>query len=79
VLAHSHLNNALSDTDGGLDDFSSNHVAGSNFLFADGSVQFLRSIAGDNGDGSYSTDSIAFQALGTRANGDIPLSPGFSY
>ena len=28
VLAHSHLNNATTDTDGGLDDFSSNHPGG---------------------------------------------------
>jgi prepilin-type N-terminal cleavage/methylation domain-containing protein/prepilin-type processing-associated H-X9-DG protein len=71
VLSHSHLNNAATDTDGGLDDFSSRHTLGSNFLFADGSVHFIRSIPGDNADGSYTADSIAFQALGTRANGDM--------
>jgi prepilin-type N-terminal cleavage/methylation domain-containing protein/prepilin-type processing-associated H-X9-DG protein len=73
VLAHSHLNNATSDTDGGLDDFSSRHTGGSNFVFADGSVHSIRSIAGDNADGSYTRDGLAFQALGTRANGDITL------
>jgi prepilin-type N-terminal cleavage/methylation domain-containing protein len=70
VLAHSHLNNALTDTDGGLDDFSSRHVDGSNFVFGDGSIHFLRSIPGDNPDGSYTPDSLSFQALGTRAGGE---------
>jgi prepilin-type N-terminal cleavage/methylation domain-containing protein/prepilin-type processing-associated H-X9-DG protein len=69
VEAHSHLNNALTDTDGGLDDFSSRHPGGSNFVFADGSVHFLRSISGDTATG-YTPDSLIFQALGTRANND---------
>jgi prepilin-type N-terminal cleavage/methylation domain-containing protein len=69
VLAHSHLNNAQTDSDGGLDDFSSNHVGGALFVFADGSVHFIRSIPGDTPAG-YSADSLAFQALGTRADGD---------
>ncbi len=71
VQAHSHLNNATSDTDGGLDDFSSRHPGGSSFLFADGSVRFLRSIPGDNADGSYTPEGLVFQALGTRANGEV--------
>jgi prepilin-type processing-associated H-X9-DG protein/prepilin-type N-terminal cleavage/methylation domain-containing protein len=71
VLAHSHLNNSTTDTDGGLDDFSSRHAGGSNFLFADGHVAFLRSIPGDLPGGAYTPDSLAFQALGTRANGEI--------
>jgi len=71
VLSHSHLNNATTDTDGGLDDFSSNHVGGSNFLFGDGSVHFIRSIPGDTPTG-YTADCLAFQALGTRANNDVP-------
>jgi prepilin-type N-terminal cleavage/methylation domain-containing protein/prepilin-type processing-associated H-X9-DG protein len=70
VLAHSHLNNAATDTDGGLDDFSSNHLAGSNFLFADGSVHLIHSIPGDALTG-FTADSVAFQALGTRANGEL--------
>jgi prepilin-type N-terminal cleavage/methylation domain-containing protein/prepilin-type processing-associated H-X9-DG protein len=72
VLAHAHLNNALRDPDGsaGMDDFSSRHFAGSNFVFADGSVHFLRSVAGDNADGSYTNDGLIFQALATRANGE---------
>jgi prepilin-type N-terminal cleavage/methylation domain-containing protein/prepilin-type processing-associated H-X9-DG protein len=76
VLSHSHLNNAATDTDGGLDDFSSKHIGGSNFLFADGSVHFIRSIPGDTVRG-YTADSLAFQALGTRAGND--LSDGLDY
>jgi prepilin-type N-terminal cleavage/methylation domain-containing protein/prepilin-type processing-associated H-X9-DG protein len=71
VLAHGHLNNATTDTDGGLDDFSSRHNGGSNFLFADGHVSFLRSISGDLPGGGYSADSLALQALCTRANGEV--------
>jgi len=69
--AHGHLNNAVFDEDGGLDDFSSLHPGGSNFLFADGSVRFLRSIPGDLPDGGYAPDSLILQALCTRANGEI--------
>ena len=68
---HTHLNNALTDTDGGLDDPSSRHSGGSNFAFADGSVRFLRSVPGDNADGSYTTDGLVLQAMGTRANGEV--------
>jgi prepilin-type N-terminal cleavage/methylation domain-containing protein/prepilin-type processing-associated H-X9-DG protein len=69
VLAHSHLNNALTDTDGGLDDFSSRHIGGSNFLFADGSVRFVRSVPGDR-PGGYTPDSLILQAMGTRNGGE---------
>jgi prepilin-type processing-associated H-X9-DG protein/prepilin-type N-terminal cleavage/methylation domain-containing protein len=73
VQAHAHLNNALLDPDGsaGMDDFGSRHPGGANFLFADGSVHFLRSVPADNPDGSYTPDGVIFQALGTRANGEV--------
>jgi prepilin-type N-terminal cleavage/methylation domain-containing protein/prepilin-type processing-associated H-X9-DG protein len=73
VQAHAHMNNALIDSDGsaGMDDFSSKHTGGSNFVFADGSVHFLRSVSSDNPDGSYTPDGLIFQALGTRANGEV--------
>jgi prepilin-type processing-associated H-X9-DG protein len=72
VLAHAHLNNARNDPDGsaGMDDFASNHPGGSNFLFADGSVHFIRSVPSDNPDGSYTTDGLVFQALATRGGHD---------
>jgi prepilin-type processing-associated H-X9-DG protein len=68
--------------DGGLDDPSSFHPGGANILFADGSVHFLRSIpanAGVNPDGStrYSPASIVFQALGTRAGGEVVSSDAY--
>ena len=73
ILAHSHLNNALFDADGsaGMDDFSSRHQGGANFVFADGSVHFLRSVPSDNPDGSYTPDGVIFTALGTRAGGEV--------
>jgi prepilin-type N-terminal cleavage/methylation domain-containing protein/prepilin-type processing-associated H-X9-DG protein len=70
VQAHSHLNNATADTDGGLDDFSSRHPGGSNFVFADGSIHFIRDVPHDLPDGGYTRESLIFQALGTRANGE---------
>ena len=71
VLAHAHLNNATADTDAGLDDFSSRHSGGSNLLFADGHVSFIRSVSADQADGSYTADSRALQGLGTRANNEV--------
>ncbi|HWB10446.1 MAG TPA: DUF1559 domain-containing protein [Pirellulales bacterium] len=70
TLAHAHLNNAVFDgNDGaGLDDFSSMHPAGSNFVFADGSVHFIRTIEADGPNG-YTSEGSIFQRLGTRADG----------
>ncbi len=65
VLAHNNWVNIRTDSDGGLDDFSSNHPGGVNLLFADGSVHFVASITGE---GQLHAD---FQALGTRAGGEI--------
>jgi prepilin-type N-terminal cleavage/methylation domain-containing protein/prepilin-type processing-associated H-X9-DG protein len=47
VQVHAHLINPDHDTDGGLDDFSSRHSGGVNVVFADGSVHFIRNVAGD--------------------------------
>jgi prepilin-type processing-associated H-X9-DG protein len=47
------------------------HPGGTNALLGDGSVRFLRSIPGDNPDGSFTPESLAFQALGTRARGEV--------
>ncbi len=71
VLAHCHLNNTLNDFDGGLDDFSSKHIGGSNILFGDGAVHFIRSVPSDNPDGSYSPDSLILQGMGTRSGGEV--------
>jgi prepilin-type N-terminal cleavage/methylation domain-containing protein/prepilin-type processing-associated H-X9-DG protein len=67
VLAHAHLNNAETDLDGGLDDFSSNHAGGGNFLFADGAARFIKSVPGDDASGEFTLDGLVFQAMGTRA------------
>ncbi len=77
VQAHCHLINAGTDTDGGLDDFSSLHPAGANFLFADGSVHFLSSIKSDDGalpGSDYSPQGLLFMAYGSRAGGE-PAEP----
>ncbi|MHB1559467.1 MAG: DUF1559 family PulG-like putative transporter [Isosphaeraceae bacterium] len=76
VQAHCHLINTNSDPDGGLDDTSSMHPAGANFLFGDGSVHFLKNILGDGGirpDGSpiYTQSEVVFQAMATRAGGEV--------
>ncbi len=76
VQAHCHLINTNSDPDGGLDDCSSLHPGGANFLFADGSVHFLKNILGDAGtrpDNTpiYTPSGVVFQALATRAGSEI--------
>jgi prepilin-type N-terminal cleavage/methylation domain-containing protein/prepilin-type processing-associated H-X9-DG protein len=80
ILSHAHLNNAEFDADGsaGLDDFSSRHAGGSNFLFADGSVRFIRNVSSDNPDGTYTTRGVIFQALGTRAGGEVVPPDGIN-
>jgi prepilin-type N-terminal cleavage/methylation domain-containing protein len=65
TLVHNNWLNITTDADGGLDDFSSNHPAGANFVFADASVHFIRSITSDG------PQRRAFWALGTRAGGEI--------
>jgi prepilin-type N-terminal cleavage/methylation domain-containing protein/prepilin-type processing-associated H-X9-DG protein len=71
VLAHNNWINIKTDADGGLDDFSSNHIDGVNLLFADGSVHFLHSITVD---GQERRD---FWALGTRDGGENILVLNF--
>ena len=68
VLVHNNWINIRTDSDGGLDDFSSYHTGGVNLLFADGSVHFVRSILGDG------QDRRDFWALGTRAGEDVVQS-----
>jgi prepilin-type processing-associated H-X9-DG protein len=66
--------NTDTDPDGGLDDYSSRHPGGANFVFADGSVHFLKSVlrnAGTRPDGSTIYVSPTFLALGTRAGGEV--------
>lgn len=76
VQAHCHLINTDTDEDGGLDDCASRHPGGADFLFADGSVHFLKDILRDSGtrpDGSsiYSPSGLVFQALATRSGGEV--------
>jgi prepilin-type N-terminal cleavage/methylation domain-containing protein/prepilin-type processing-associated H-X9-DG protein len=74
VQAHTNVLNTDSDPDGGLDDFSSRHPGGANFVFADGSVHFLKNVlrnAGTRPDGSTIYASPAYLALGTRNGGEV--------
>jgi prepilin-type N-terminal cleavage/methylation domain-containing protein len=63
VLIHASTNN--SPTGRNLDDASSKHFVGSNFLYGDGSVHFIHNIA------SGSTDSTTLEAMGTIAGGEV--------
>jgi prepilin-type N-terminal cleavage/methylation domain-containing protein/prepilin-type processing-associated H-X9-DG protein len=65
ILVHNNWINITSDSDGGLDDFSSKHVGGANIMFGDGSVRFVRSITADD------QDHRDFWAMGTRAGNEI--------
>jgi prepilin-type N-terminal cleavage/methylation domain-containing protein/prepilin-type processing-associated H-X9-DG protein len=65
ILVHNNWINIQTDTDGGLDDFSSNHPGGANILFADGSVHFIADIIGAG------IRHDTFMALGTRAGGEV--------
>lgn len=71
VLVHNNWLNITTDADGGLDDFSSNHVNGANMLFGDGSVHFIQSITID-GQRRYD-----FWALGTRGGGEAIVDPDY--
>jgi prepilin-type processing-associated H-X9-DG protein len=76
VQAHGHLLNTDTDADGGLDDFSSRHPGGANFVFGDGSVRFLKTVLRDSGRTAtgasvYSPSSLVLQALTTRNGGEI--------
>lgn len=71
VLVHSHLNNTREDDgDPGLEHYSSLHTGGSQVLFIDGSVRFIRTVPTDSKTGGYSAESKILQALGTRAGGE---------
>jgi prepilin-type N-terminal cleavage/methylation domain-containing protein/prepilin-type processing-associated H-X9-DG protein len=63
VLIHAGTNNSPSGRN--LDDSSSRHSVGSNFLFGDGAVHFIRNI------GSGSVDATTLEAMGTIAGGEV--------
>ncbi len=69
VLIHAGTIN--SPTGRNLDDSSSKHIVGANFLYADGSVHFLRNVP------SGTTDAATLEAMGTIAGGEIVDSIDF--
>jgi prepilin-type N-terminal cleavage/methylation domain-containing protein/prepilin-type processing-associated H-X9-DG protein len=82
VQAHGHLLNTDTDEDGGLDDFSSLHPGGANFVFGDGSVRFIKSVLRDSGQTPtgntvYSPTSLILQALATRNGGEVISGDSF--
>lgn len=66
VLVHAGTNNNPRERN--LDDAASMHGVGSNFLYGDGSVHFIRNIV------SHSADSLILRAMGTIAGGEVPAS-----
>ncbi len=64
-LVHNNYINILTDSDGGLDDFSSFHTGGVQLLVADGSVRFIANITSDG------PLRKAFWAMGTRAGREV--------
>src|SRR5262245_22163185 len=64
-LVHNNWINILTDSDGGLDDFSSFHAGGVLLVFGDGSVRFIANITSDG------PLHKAFWAMGTRAGKEI--------
>jgi prepilin-type processing-associated H-X9-DG protein len=65
LLVHNNWINILTDSDGGLVDFSSFHAGGAQLLFADGSVHFIATIITDG------PLRRAFWGMGTRAGGEV--------
>jgi prepilin-type N-terminal cleavage/methylation domain-containing protein/prepilin-type processing-associated H-X9-DG protein len=65
VQAHNNWINIMTDSDGGLDDFSSLHAGGVQLLFGDGSVRFIPSITSDG------PLRRTFWGMGTRAGNEI--------
>jgi prepilin-type N-terminal cleavage/methylation domain-containing protein len=66
VLIHASTNNNV--TGRNLDDASSKHFVGSNFLLADGSVHFIRNIS------SGTTDCTTLEAMGTISGEEVLLT-----
>jgi prepilin-type N-terminal cleavage/methylation domain-containing protein/prepilin-type processing-associated H-X9-DG protein len=65
LLVHNNWINILTDSDGGLDDFSSFHTGGAQMLFADGSVRFIKTIITDG------PLRRTFWGMGTRAGAEV--------
>jgi prepilin-type N-terminal cleavage/methylation domain-containing protein len=70
VLVHNNWINITTDSDGGLDDFSSFHPGGVQLVYGDGSVRFVASITADG------PIRYAFWAQGTRFGGEDLPDPG---
>jgi prepilin-type processing-associated H-X9-DG protein len=82
VQAHCHVLNPIGDPDGGLDDFSSRHPGGANFVFGDGSIRFVKEVHSDagrdaGGEAIYTPSGLRYQALGTRAGCEVLSADAF--